>query len=179
MPGVTRPVRLQLGYAVATTSLNVLGHHCNPVISAETAMMTKERLIETVGPIRYTLSTGGSGGAIGQLQVSQAYPGHHERTDAVADVPGRLDHRDGSRRLPAHGGLLAQEPDVHAPPEVGRRRPRSPRSSCAAWLALFVPTGIPSHGCFGGQSIPAANVAVFEPARDYSPVVNPEAAAPP
>ena len=75
MPGVTDQTRLQQGYAVATTSLNVLGHHCNPVISAETAMMAKERVIDTLGPIRFTLSTGGSGGAIGQLQVSQAYPG--------------------------------------------------------------------------------------------------------
>ena len=38
-------------------------------------MMTKEHIIETVGPIRFTISTGESGGSIGQIQVANAYPG--------------------------------------------------------------------------------------------------------
>jgi hypothetical protein len=54
---VTDQAHLQQGFLVATTSLNELGHHCNPIISAETALMTKEHIIETVGPIRFTMST--------------------------------------------------------------------------------------------------------------------------
>ena len=177
MPERDRPERgSQHGFAVATTSLNVLGHHCNPVISAETAMMTKERLIETVGPIRYTISDGRLGRLDRPAPGLEGVSRHHERPDPVADVPGRLDHRDGGGRLPARRR-----------PTGRRRRCRSrssqksavdghgpTQSSCAAWVALFVPTGIPSHGCFSGQSIPAANVPFFEPARDYNPVTNPE-----
>ncbi|MGH7821140.1 MAG: DUF6351 family protein, partial [Candidatus Binatia bacterium] len=47
MPNVFDASRLSRGFAVATTSLNVLGHHCNPVISAETAMMAKNVEIHT------------------------------------------------------------------------------------------------------------------------------------
>ncbi len=175
MPGVLERTRLQQGYAVGTTSLNVLGHHCNPVISAETAMMTKERMIETFGPIRFTLSTGGSGGAIGQLAVSEAYPGITNGlmpsqmfadvwTTAIEVSDCFLTETYWPKAAVPFTPLQKSAVDGHGPTQ----------SSCAAWVALFVPAGIPTHGCFTGQTIPAGNLVGVDPNRDYNPVTNPE-----
>jgi uncharacterized tannase-like protein DUF6351 len=66
---------LSRGFMVATSSLNVLGNNCNPLTSAESAMMLKERIAERYGPIRYTFASGCSGGSIMQHEVANAYPG--------------------------------------------------------------------------------------------------------
>jgi hypothetical protein len=51
------------------------GTHCNDVLSAETVMMLKEHIMETYGPIRYTMASGGSGGAHQQNLLASNYPG--------------------------------------------------------------------------------------------------------
>jgi hypothetical protein len=66
---------LSQGYAVATSSLSVLGSNCNTVTSAESLMMLQERIVELFGPISHTRGKGGSGGAIGQFVVASGYPG--------------------------------------------------------------------------------------------------------
>ncbi|TDV55184.1 DUF6351 family protein [Actinophytocola oryzae] len=77
--GSTAPVLedlfLSQGYAVASSSLNVLDNNCGTVISAEAAMMVKEHFLETYGPARHTIGWGGSGGAIQQYDIADAYPG--------------------------------------------------------------------------------------------------------
>jgi hypothetical protein len=176
MPNVINQQRLQQGWAIATGSLNVLGHHCNPVLSAESTMMLKERLIEQVGPIRYTMATGGSGGAIGQLQVSNAYPGLVNGL-----MPGAMFPDVWSTAMEVADCVLTETyfpaaaipftplqkaaVDGHGPPQ----------SSCAAWIALFAAGGIPFNGCFSNSGVPTASTP--EPpttGRDYLPVVNSE-----
>jgi hypothetical protein len=165
--------RLRQGYAVATTSLNELGHHCNPVISAETAMMTKERMIETFGPIRFTLSTGGSGGAIGQLAVSEAYPGI---TNGL--MPSQMFADVWTTAIEVADCFLTETywPKAAVPFTIVQKSAidgHGPsQSSCAAWVALFVPSGIPSHGCFSGSTLPTTSTP--DPERDYVPIANPE-----
>lgn len=66
---------LDRGYALASATLNVLGANCNDVTSAETAMMVKERFVETFGPPRYTIGVGGSGGSMQQNLIQANYPG--------------------------------------------------------------------------------------------------------
>jgi hypothetical protein len=74
--GVLRESALGLGYAIASSSLNVNAQGgCNDVISAETAMMVKEHFIENYGEPRYTIGNGASGGAMQQLLIAGAYPG--------------------------------------------------------------------------------------------------------
>lgn len=63
------------GYAVASSTLNVLNQNCSTVISAETAMMVKEHVIETYGAVAHTIGQGGSGGAIQQYAIADNYPG--------------------------------------------------------------------------------------------------------
>ena len=66
---------LSPGYAVATSSLSVLGSDCNTVTSAESLMMLQEHLVELFGPISHTRGKGGSGGSIGQFVTPSGYPG--------------------------------------------------------------------------------------------------------
>ncbi|MGB3440439.1 MAG: DUF6351 family protein [Actinophytocola sp.] len=73
--GVVDNLFLSQGYAVASSSLNVLDNNCSPIISAEAAMMVKEHFLETYGPARHTIGWGGSGGAIQQYDIADAYPG--------------------------------------------------------------------------------------------------------
>ena len=73
--GVVSDLFLARGYAVASSSLNVLDNNCSDVISAEAALMVKEHFIETYGPVRYTIGWGGSGGAIQQHLIGNNYPG--------------------------------------------------------------------------------------------------------
>jgi hypothetical protein len=73
--GVLDDEFLSLGYAVASSSLNVLDNNCSTIISAEAAMMVKEHFIDTYGPVQFTIGWGGSGGAIQQYDIADSYPG--------------------------------------------------------------------------------------------------------
>jgi hypothetical protein len=73
--GVLEDLFLSQGYAVASSTLNVLQTNCSTIISAEAAMMVKEHFIDTYGPVRYTIGWGASGGAIQQYDIADAYPG--------------------------------------------------------------------------------------------------------
>ncbi|MFC7404522.1 DUF6351 family protein [Georgenia alba] len=73
--GVEQDLMLSQGYAVASSTLNVYQQNCDDVTSAETAMMVKEHLVETLGPVDLTMGWGGSAGTMQQLLISNAYPG--------------------------------------------------------------------------------------------------------
>ncbi|MBO0824036.1 MAG: hypothetical protein J2P27_09270 [Actinobacteria bacterium] len=73
--GVLNDQFLSLGYAVASSTLNVLDNNCSTIISAEAAMMVKEHFIDTYGPLHFTIGWGGSGGAIQQYEIADSYPG--------------------------------------------------------------------------------------------------------
>jgi len=66
---------LSQGYAVASSTLNFPETNCSTILSAEAAMMVKEHFAETYGPIAHTIGWGGSGGAIQQYDIAEAYPG--------------------------------------------------------------------------------------------------------
>ncbi len=75
-PGpVQNDMALSRGFMVASSSNTQYGTHCNDVVSAETVMMLKEHITETYGEIRFTMATGGSGGAHQQNLLSSNYPG--------------------------------------------------------------------------------------------------------
>jgi hypothetical protein len=73
--GVVNNLFLAQGYAVASSTLNVLNNNCSTVISAEAAMMVKEHFVEVYGRVAHTIGWGGSGGAIQQYDIADAYPG--------------------------------------------------------------------------------------------------------
>jgi hypothetical protein len=89
---------LSLGFAVAFGTRNTLGTGCDDVVSAETVMMLKEHFIEHYGVPRFTIGSGGSGGAIQQHLIAHNYPGLLDALtpgisypDIISIVPDILD----------------------------------------------------------------------------------------
>jgi hypothetical protein len=70
-----RNTELSLGFALAFGTRNTLGTGCNDLVSAETLMMINERFIEGFGMPKFTIGSGGSGGAMQQRLIVQNYPG--------------------------------------------------------------------------------------------------------
>jgi hypothetical protein len=66
---------LRRGFVVVASSMMINGQHSNFVTAAETSLMLKEHVIETYGEVRYTIGEGGSGGALLQYLIADAYPG--------------------------------------------------------------------------------------------------------
>jgi len=79
---------LRRGFVVMGSSLNVFQTACNDVLSAETASMVKEHVIESLGaaPV-WTIGAGGSGGAIQVQMNSQNYPGLFDGIIPTASFP--------------------------------------------------------------------------------------------
>ena len=69
---------LSRGFAVMSNALNNSGHNCNLAVQAESMVMTKERVVESLGELRYTIGTGCSGGALAQQWMANAYPGLYQ-----------------------------------------------------------------------------------------------------
>ncbi|MET7332919.1 DUF6351 family protein [Nonomuraea sp. NPDC005650] len=78
------------GFAVASSTMTDNYLHSNDVTSAETVMMVKEHVVETYGEIRYTIGRGGSGGALQQYLVADAYPGLLDGLLPTQDWPDQI-----------------------------------------------------------------------------------------
>ena len=73
--GVLTNPGLGLGFAIATSSLNVFGNNASDPLSAETMSMVKSRFIQTYGLPKATIGFGQSGGSMQQHLISNNYPG--------------------------------------------------------------------------------------------------------
>ena len=80
-------VALGRGFAVMSTALANTGHNCDVAFNAEALMMTKERLVERYGALRYTIGTGCSGGSVAQHTVANAYPGIYNGLVTTCSYP--------------------------------------------------------------------------------------------
>ncbi|WP_370247044.1 DUF6351 family protein [Nocardioides sp.] len=78
---------LSKGFGVMATALANTGHHCNPVVNAESLVLAKERFVEQYGRLRYTIGTGCSGGSIAQYTVANAYPGVYQGLVTTCSYP--------------------------------------------------------------------------------------------
>jgi hypothetical protein len=77
-PSVLLEDALSRGFAVASHALDNAGHNCNIITQAESLIMVKERVIKELGPLRWTIGSGCSGGSLVQQQVANAYPGVYQ-----------------------------------------------------------------------------------------------------
>ena len=76
LPGAAFPqTYLSQGFASVSSTLNTLGNNCNDVLSAETAIMTKDKFVQTYGVPIYTMGAGSSGGSTQQMSIAENYPG--------------------------------------------------------------------------------------------------------
>src|SRR3989475_4563181 len=66
---------LNLGYAVAASTLTTFGNNCNDLPSSAPVIMVKERFVESYGVPLFTIGTGGSGGSYQSNQTGDNYPG--------------------------------------------------------------------------------------------------------
>jgi hypothetical protein len=66
---------LQRGFMVVTSLHTQHSLNNNELLAAETIMMVRERIIETYGEIRYSMSDGGSGGSMMQTSPASVMPG--------------------------------------------------------------------------------------------------------
>jgi Tannase-like family of unknown function (DUF6351) len=156
---------LSQGYAKASASLNTFQTACNEVLSAETTMMVKERIIESLraAPV-WTMGSGGSGGAIQQLSIAHNYPG---LLDGI--VPA-LSFQDGQLGEPLDCRLLNRYfagPGAALTP-AQRQAINGYRNiaSCVLWDLAFADVIVADTGC--DPSVPANLI--------YNAVTNPTGA---
>ena len=161
--GVLNADALARGFAVVSNSLLVNETNCNPVIAAEAAAMTKERLIEVYGPVRHTIGLGGSGGAIMQYTITHGYPGILDGllpiisyADAVSNA-GPPDCALLVRYLatPAGATLTAAQRQAIGGHQLF--------GVCNAWVATFADRIDATRGC----------PSIVPPTTIYDPVTNP------
>ena len=118
-PGnVLQATQLGLGFAVATSSLNIYANNCSDLVSAEAASMTKEIVIERYGELLYTVGNGGSAATMQQHLLAENYPGLLDGMITSLAFPDHMGQVLGSLdcRL-LYPLLLADEPA----PEPGTR----------------------------------------------------------
>jgi Tannase-like family of unknown function (DUF6351) len=145
------------GYAVATNTLDTFQTICNPTVSAEAALMTREHFVETYGVPDFTIGDGGSGGAIQQLLIAQNQPGLLDGLSPAAPFPDALSIAAGVSDC----GLLVH---YYGTPEgsqlSGAQRAaindQLTSGTCVQWDDLFVSGIDPTDGCDPG--IPAEDV---------------------
>lgn len=162
--GVLNDLFLRQGYAVASSTLNVLNNNCSPVISAEAAMMVKEHVIETYGPVQHTIGWGGSGGAIQQYTIADAYPGILDGIVPGISFPDPITTSgpvSDCRLLDRYYGL-APTATVFTPQQQAVSGFRS-YSTCGSWDATFASRSTATESC---------DVAIPVAVR-YDPVTNP------
>jgi hypothetical protein len=176
---------LSRGFATASSSGNVFGYSTNSVTSGEVTMMVKERVIETLGEIRYTLAQGGSGGSMQQHLIANAYPGLLDGIQPSASYQDihttNNEVQDCSLLLRYFGANPQLWPDVTQQNAVMENANELP-GTCVAWTTLpylldqdwMKPT---SASCFVPEGPPGVRpglvgLGVPQPWM-YDPVTNP------
>ena len=139
---------LEAGYILATSSLNVFQAHCNDVLSAETLMMTRERVEELAGPIGLTVGRGGSGGAIQQYSIVQNYPGLLDAVHASVSFPDSATISGGVTDCGLLLAFYATEAGASFTPEQQVAvNGHGTVQFCEAWSQLFLPSVYADRGC--------------------------------
>lgn len=128
---------LSRGFAYMNSTELVNQLHCNPVLQGETLMMLKEYFIERYGVPKWTVGSGGSGGAIQQMGITQLYPGLLDGLQPSASFP------DSSMQT-ADCGLLQNFWKSAAGRKWNQEKKTAVEGytpgTCAAWERSFVRT---------------------------------------
>jgi hypothetical protein len=166
-PDTKNVAALGAGFVVASHALDNAGHNCNLAVQAEALLMTKERVIEQYGTLRYTIGSGCSGGSLVQQQVANAYPGLYQGispqcsfTDAWSSAQQYVDYlmllkyfEDPSRWTPGTAWDAEAISQVLGHPNVAN--------------PLTFTTAIPN------SSDPSRSCPGVDPSKVYDPATNP------
>ncbi|MCU1370468.1 MAG: hypothetical protein JWO77_1662 [Ilumatobacteraceae bacterium] len=139
---------LQQGYAVATASFNNADVQCNDVLSAETTMMVKERLIEELGVPAFTIGQGDEGGAAQLHLLAQDYPGLVNGIVASNPFPDIVSVWSGVTDC----GLLLHyygtaEGKVLTPAQRRAVNGHATEQTCQSWADTWLGAIDPADGC--------------------------------
>ena len=175
----TNRTRLGEGWGIFINTLQNPSTSCNATVAGEATMMGKEHFIETFGVPAYTLSTGGSGGAITSEGVGNTFPGLFDGILISNAFPDTL-------AIPmsgADGHLLAHYFTVTNPAgfTVNQQVAVSGYKGQQAWYDAANQSGridpVPGRVDIPGYSSAVWNAAVPVALR-YNPVTNPGGARP-
>jgi len=162
--GALNHLYLSRGFALMISTELVNQQHGNAVLQGETLMMLKEYFIERYGVPRWTVGSGGSGGAIQQLVITQIYPGLLDGLQPSLSFP------DSTMHTPDCG--LLQNFWRKADPSVWTDEKKAgvegyTKGTCAAWERSFVAVynATNTRGC-----------ALNDASKVYDPVKNPKGA---
>jgi uncharacterized tannase-like protein DUF6351 len=162
--GALNHVYLSRGFAFMISTELVNQQHGNAVLQGETLMMLKEYFIEHYGLPRWTVGSGGSGGAIQQLLITEIYPGLLDGLQPSLSFP------DSTMNTSDCG--LFQNFWRRTDPAVWTDAKKTAvegytKRTCAAWERSFVPvyTATNARGC-----------ALNDASKIYDPVKNPTGA---
>lgn len=154
---------LSKGYAMATNTLNTFQASCNPVLSAESMMMTREQFVKSYALPEFTIGDGGSGGAIQQLSIATAYPGALDAISASLPYPDALSLAPGVTDCGLLLNYYATEPGRSLTDDQRRAiHGHVSTGTCDNWSLLFLSAINPTVGC-------APQLA----GQVYDPVTNP------
>jgi len=156
-------MHLSRGFAYMISTELVNGQRGNAVLQGETLMMLKELFIETYGVPKWTVGTGGSGGAIQQLTITQMYPGLLDGLQPSASFP------DGSLHV-ADCRLLENVYKADTATWTDAKRAAIDgftKNTCRLWDLTFVNVIVATYvpGC-----------ALKDVSKVYDPVNNPTGA---
>jgi hypothetical protein len=155
---------LSRGFAFMISTELVNQQHGNAILQGEALMMLKEHFIERYGVPKWTVGSGGSGGAIQQLVITQIYPGLLDGLQPSLAFP------DSSLQT-ADSGLLRRffksaDAAVWSDAKVAAVEGFT-RNTTAMWERTFVPVynATNARGC-----------ALKDASLVYDPVKNPKGA---
>ncbi|MDZ4759820.1 MAG: DUF6351 family protein [Alphaproteobacteria bacterium] len=155
---------LSRGFAFMNSTELVNQQHGNAILQGETLMMLKEHFIESYGVPKWTVGTGGSGGAIQQMVITQIYPGLLDGLQPSLSFPD-------STMNTADCGVLQNFWKTPA----GKTWPQEKKTAvegytpgtCGAWERSFVPVMMATN---------APGCALNDKSLIYDPVKNPKGA---
>lgn len=138
------------GFAKAMATLNHFGTSTNDVVSAETMMMVKERVIESLGPVRYTIGNGCSGGSIQQHLITGPYPGLLDGIMPMCSFPDLISTASDIMDCQALARYFQSNPE-RTPVQQAAIYGQQTGSECLAWLEIYSLHKVafdPTFGCF-------------------------------
>src|SRR4051794_22352668 len=81
---------LSRGFMVVDNSLTDSLYNSNRMLVAETVMMMKEHIVDTLGEVKFVMGNGCSGGSIQQNTVASIYPGLLDGIQPSCDFPDSI-----------------------------------------------------------------------------------------
>src|SRR5688572_26064154 len=162
--GVLNHQALSKGFGYLISSELVNGRRGNGVLQGETLMMIKEYIIERYGVPRFFIGSGGSGGAIQQLVITQMYPGLLDGLMPSLTFPDSSLHTIDSILLTNLWPRL--DKSVWTQEKITAVEGFTP-GTARAWNAAYGRLGVPTN---------AAGCALADKWLVFDPVTNPKGA---